>query len=374
VIRVAVEGDGPAACSAILVFRRNGTPITLRLSDAAPSAFGLVLDESAVSLLLEICGDPSLFDGAHQLRRRIVCWGTGAPRAVDQAAVSISSATLRERLINIVLRRLDSNCNIEPLPAELEAMQNAQEEEEEWRVSTASRRECHGSVFQRYGGRVTLSTEVALADFADRTACWIEARPEGWIFLAPLSDGRALLHVTVPAAPVQPADDLAAIVGRSRHIRRFAGPVDSPIQVLPSAPGLRRPCGGVGWLAAGAAGMALDPLCGDGTAQAFRAGMLAAAVIGAAIESGNSGPLVRHFIDRLEMTFAAHLDACAKFYDHALFDASWSAEIAAISSAAADFARHSVDRLQFRFQDLQLTPLPVRSRQEHAHDRSIDNL
>jgi hypothetical protein len=244
----------------------------VRLDPVLPS-FGLVLDAGTVALLVDICGDSSLFEDAHQLRRRIVRWGSTVPSMVSQPAVSIQSSKLRQRLLNIVSQQLGRSCFVEELPAQPASIEAVGEV---WTLSTTPSADRPGSVFRRIGNRVTLSTEVALARHADPSTCLIDAQPPGWIYLAPLSDGHALLQATVPSSPSCPTDTLAKLVDRSRLISPLVTSEIAAVQVLPTAPAFRQPCGGGNWFAAGAAAMVLDPLCGEGTGHSLRTGLLAA--------------------------------------------------------------------------------------------------
>ena len=54
-----------------------------------------------------------------------------------------------------------------------------------------------------------------------------------------------------------------------------------------------------GWLACGTAAMTFDPLCGDGTGNAVRESILAAAVIRAAAAGESSERLIAHYRCRL---------------------------------------------------------------------------
>jgi hypothetical protein len=57
-----------------------------------------------------------------------------------------------------------------------------------------------------------------------------------------------------------------------RFISPFVTFEIAAVQVLPTTPALRRPCGGRYWLAAGAAAVVLGPLCGTAPGFSLRSG------------------------------------------------------------------------------------------------------
>ncbi len=342
VATVSVSGDGPAACATALALRRLGIDVTISARDrAAESSPAVVLGESTVALMSDFCGDASIFEQAHQLRRRVVCWGTGPPHAVAHAALSIRGTTLRHALFDAVAAKLD----------------RAEGDSYSWRVFSSPADLPRESTRLNFGERVTLACEVALAAHADSSACWIESTPEGWVFLAPLSDRSALLQAIVPVPPWSGREALAALVEGTRYISQLVDSVETGVDLYPTAPSINSPCGGHGWLSVGAAAFHVDPLCGDGTGHSFRSGLLAAGVI-RAVADGLPGDLVlNHFNERLRVAFAAHLNACKEFYAQANFGKAWAEEIEAIQSGANGMSSLPEASLPFHFHNLHLIPV-----------------
>jgi hypothetical protein len=223
-------------------------------------------------------------------------------------------------------------------------------------VATEAKADLPGSELRRFGSRVTLSAEVNLSPRADPSACLIDSRPAGWVFLAPLSDRHAFVQATFPLPPPFGAEALTEILDSSRLIAPWVTSDVAGVHVMPSAPAFRFPSAGRGWLAAGAAAMTLDPLCGDGTGYSVRSGLLAAAVL-AARDENLRHRLVQHFRDRLQIAFAAHLRACVKYYDSNVFDESWLPEIQLMASGTSAFRVPRSADLKFRFTHLDLTPV-----------------
>jgi flavin-dependent dehydrogenase len=163
------------------------------------------------------------------------------------------------------------------------------------------------------------------------------------------------------ALPEAPGGDhaalLADIVRATPHIAPLIAEFETAVHLHRIAPAVRHPLVGDSWLAMGSAAMALDPICGDGTGQALRGGLLAAAVVTAAEEGGDRTTPVGHFERRLLRSFGAHLAACARFYQPALFGAHWQREIAAAQAAAAAFAPAAKAPLEFGLQNLRLVPV-----------------
>ncbi len=342
VASVLVSGDGPAACATALALRRLGIDVTISARDsAAASSPPVVLGESTVALITDLCGDSSVFDHAHQLRRRIVCWGTDPPQAVAHAALSIRGATLRRTLIETVAAKLD----------------RADSDSYSWRVFSSLADLPRESTRLKFGERVTLACEVALAAGADSGACWIENTPDGWVFLAPLSDRCALLQASVPVAPQSGPEALVALAEGTRYISQLVDSVETEVILYSTAPTINSPCGGHGWLSVGAAAFHVDPLCGDGTGHSFRSGLLAAGVIRAVADGQQEDLVLTHFNERLRVMFAAHLIACREFYGKASFSKAWADEIEAIQTGANDMSSLPEASLPFHFENLHLIPI-----------------
>jgi 2-polyprenyl-6-methoxyphenol hydroxylase-like FAD-dependent oxidoreductase len=128
----------------------------------------------------------------------------------------------------------------------------------------------------------------------------------GWLFLIPCAnDGGWLLEVGAPGEILLPDSRLV-----SRQIAEAAG---EPV-VFPADPHIAWPLCGPGWLACGAAALSFDPLCGDGSGNAIREAILAAAVLRAIQRGGDAEALLAHYRWRLLAGFQRHLEVCEGFY------------------------------------------------------------
>ena len=226
-----------------------------------------------------------------------------------------------------------------------------------WRVFSSPADLPRESTRLNFGERVTLACEVALVTRADSGACWIENTPDGWVFLAPLSDRCALLQATVAVPPQSGPEALTALVEGTRYISQLVNSMETEVVLYSTAPTINRPCGGHGWLSVGAAAFHVDPLCGDGTGHSFRSGLLAAGVIRAVADGQQEDLVLTHFNERLRVTFAAHLSACREFYAKASFSTGWADEIEAIQTGADGMSSLSDASLPFHFENLHLIPI-----------------
>jgi hypothetical protein len=300
-----------------------------------------VLGESTVALIADFCGDSSVFASAHQLRKRIVRWGTDPPQAVFHAALSMGGTTLQRELFDTVAA----------LPSATNSGFHS------WHVFSSPEDLPGESTRLKIGERVTLACEVALAAGADSGTCLIESTQDGWAFLAPLSDRCALLQATVPVRPQSAPEALAALVSKTRYISRGVNSVETEVKLYTTAPSLNLPCGGRDWLSVGAAAFQVDPLCGDGTGHSFRSGLLAAGVIRAIADGQPYDMVLTHFNERIRATFAAHLMACKTYYAPTNFGKAWAKEIKAIQTGANYISSLPKASLRFQFQNLHLIPV-----------------
>jgi len=351
---VRIEGGGPAACAAIFGLCRSGFAIDLSVPTEDFTAPPLVLNEGTVQLLGELCGRSQLFAAAHELRRRVVAWGEAAPTVIAEPALSISGAHFREGLLRIAIDGLGASRGggrtTPPAPP-------AESTGQAWTLCASAAAAPAGSRVERFGARAMLFAEVGLSDAANADCCWIEAGAEGWVFLAPLGARRAVVQAALPADPRgDAAMVLAGILGSTRHIARLIADFETVVHSHPIAPAIRHPLVGDGWLAVGSTAMALDPICGDGTGQALRSGVLAAALVAAAEEGGDRRALVAHFERRLLRSFGAHLAACTRLYQATLFGSRWQREIAEGAAATATFSAAANAPLEFSLNNLKLAP------------------
>jgi flavin-dependent dehydrogenase len=119
---------------------------------------------------------------------------------------------------------------------------------------------------------------------ADEGVTLVEAVTDGWWYSARTPDDRLLLAYMTDgdlwAGSTRRGDALAAGLERAPLTRaRVRGAPDAAVRVVASASAQLRPASGPGWLAAGDAAMAVDPLSGNGVFLALRSGIRVAAAI-----------------------------------------------------------------------------------------------
>jgi flavin-dependent dehydrogenase len=136
----------------------------------------------------------------------------------------------------------------------------------------------------------------------------VEAVEDGWWYSAPQPDGGLVATLVtdadlVPAGPRETlASRFAACLARSRHTAARAADhaAAGEIREVRADSGCLLGAGGRGWLAAGDAAMAIDPLAGNGVARALRSAL----ALAAEMKAPEGAPI----------GFADYLDRRAAFY------------------------------------------------------------
>ena len=98
-----------------------------------------------------------------------------------------------------------------------------------------------------------------------------------------------------------------------------------------STESIAQPLCGPDWILCGSAALAFDPICGDGTAQAVREAILAAAVIRGIAAGGDSAALLAYYQTRLLAGVQKHLALCHPYYETGGSGAWWQAEAASLT-------------------------------------------
>jgi hypothetical protein len=321
---VIIQGDGVAASCCAYLLNKAGFRIDPQPVDR-PRLPVILLGDQALALIRDIFDQPALFSDLPRIRKRIVAWGPDAPPlTVEHSAVVVSEEALLD--------------GIRPaLPTEHPAAGNATEQTD-WTIF-AARPLPVPTTDHRFGTRMASAVRVTLAEGSDPSACWIESLEDGWLFLV---NGWLL-------AVGSPADQL---LGGSRVVAREITQLARQAGEFPAYARIASPLGAPGWLACGTAAMALDPICGDGTAYAIREAILASAVIRALAKNGPSADLLPHYDARLTAGFQRHLMLCRQFYLSGGTGALWRAELDAIDRgiqwSAAKLRAHASFRYQLR--------------------------
>lgn len=327
-MNIAIRGNSVAGwCCAHLLNGAGFKPV-LEPSER-PGVPAIMLSDAALTLIRDVFGRPDLFAAAPRITRRVVKWGKGAedqgadPRDFEHSAIVVSERELLDQLPRGVEVAGDSGSGADftifaarPLPS--------------------------GAVEHNFGSRMASAAKVRLKDPRDSTSCWIESLETGWLFLIPNAVGEGWLLSVGDRAPES--------LGRSRVIADRIASVDEPVGKFPAGPRILSPLCGTGWLACGTAGLAFDPICGDGTAHAVREAILAAGVVRAISAGGNAAELLAHYEARLTAGFQRHLAACLDFYGSGEGGPWWDQELAALRRGlewgAARMRKHGAFRYQ----------------------------
>lgn len=297
--RVLIGGGGVSAATAAYLLAGAGFELMGSAHPTGSSAPVVMLSAAALGLLRDVFGRAELFADRPPILRRIVAWGGGEPVAVPHTAVVVSGSDLAAAL---------------PMPAAscVKAPDFTLHAAPPFPVGT----------LHRFGERTAMAAEVVLARGADAHACHVEAISSGWLFLIPRGDQRAWL-LAVGGAP-------DAFLGDSRLVAAQIDTVGPVVARFETAPRMLDALAGDGWLACGTQAIAFDPICGDGTAQAVREGILAAAVFAALRDGGDSSALLGHYRALLLAAMRRHLQISLPFYRSGGSSPWWRAQAEAV--------------------------------------------
>lgn len=310
-----IRGDGVASyCCAYLLnkagFRVDFEPV------ARPRLPVILLGDQALALVRDIFDQPGSFASAPRIRKRVVAWGpNAAPIKVDHSAVVVSE----ELLLDAIRPAIRSTGKDVP-----------------WTIF-ATRPLPAPSVEHCFGSRTASAVPVLLKEGSDSSACWIESLEDGWLFLAP----GWLLSVGAPAE---------VLLAASRVVAPEIAQMGARAGEFPAYARMASPLAGPGWLACGTAAIGFDPICGDGTAQAVREAILAAAVIRAITNGGSEADLLAHYESRLTAGFQRHLMLCRQFYSTGGTGPLWRQELAAIDRGIEWCVTKLANHVSFRYQ------------------------
>lgn len=306
---VLVRGSGVAVATAVRLLREEGFGIAVPESGVRASAPVVMLGESALALLRDVFGRTDLLAGGAPISRRIVAWGDADPVTLPHKAIVMSGAALGAELAM-------------PVPTGPEGAP--------FFTLHATSPSTDVSV-RRFGRREAMAASVDLTPDADAQACLVEATPSGWLFLIPCGDGKAwLLGV---------GGVLDVLLGQSRLVAAHVHNVSPATMRFETAPRLLETLAGEDWLACGTDAIAFDPICGDGTAQAAREGILAAAVIAGLRDAGpdsrESAALIGHYQSMLIAAMRRHLQISLPFYREGGTSPWWQEQADAIAEGHA---------------------------------------
>jgi hypothetical protein len=330
---VVVQGEGIAGCCCAHLLRAARFPVTIRSADRATVPV-VMLSEGTQSLLADVFGRSDLFHGLPRIEKRIVAWGRGSePLALPHSSVIISEHDLAERL------RPDGSSSDRSGAADTE-----------WAI-LASRPLHPSTVEHHFGSRTASVFAVDLREQADPSACWIESLESGWLFLIRGSAAAGWLLAVGGAHQ--------ALLRESRMVAEQIQTVGRRAGQFPAYPRIADPLGGHGWLVCGSAALAFDPLCGDGTGNAVREAILAAAVVRAVAAGAEEHHVLAHYRARLLDGFRRHLEICRQFYTAGQAGAWWDAELDYLTHGLAwcDRERQDAPPYRYRLSGFELRPI-----------------
>ncbi len=317
---VRISGRGIAAASAARCLTARGISVSVDGAGRRRSPV-VMLGEQAQGLLTDVFAGHDVLAQGHRVARRVVLWGADAPQAFDHAALVITGDALAAAL---------------PWPAAPVAA------DDPFLLSTNAP---PAARMLHFGAREASAVPVDLAPGADRAAALVEALGEGWLFLIPTGgDTGWLLSVGTP--PDQGLRESRLVAPAVGAIGQVAARFETSPRILEHPAASDR-------LTLGNAALALDPICGDGTATAVRGGILAAAV--AAGITGHDGPgadaqaLSAHYRAMLIAAMRRHLAVSWPFYARGGHSAWWQEEAAALADGHAWCTRQLAEAGEARF-------------------------
>ncbi len=263
----------------------------------------VMLSDTALALMRDLFGRPELLAGRPRIERRIVAWGGADPVSLPHGAITLSGAELLAALP----------------PSEM--MTGAFGEAPDFIIHGAP--PFPGRAARRFGSREAEAAAVDLVPGADRRAAHVEATPLGWLFLIPQGGEEAWL-LGVGGA-------LEDLLAASRLVAGQIGAIEPVAARFETAPRMLETLAGEDWLACGTGAIAFDPICGDGTAQALREAILAAAVLAGLRDGGDRAALLGHYEAMLIAAMRRHLQVSLPFYQRGGQSPWWQAQVDALA-------------------------------------------
>lgn len=313
--------------------------MTVPLRTERPRLPAIMLSDAAVELMRDIFRRPGLFAGARRITRRVVRWGQHAE-------------TLELKHGGIVVSELELLAQLEPhqnTPTPADAEQHSPNTSSF--TIHSSRPLPSNPAEHAFGSRTASAAHVFLKDARDPGACWIESLESGWMFLIPDAHESGWL-LTVGSSP-------ESALAQSQLISERISSIGETRGSFPSSPRIVSPLSGPKWLACGTAGLAFDPICGDGTAHAIREAILASAVVRGIANGRSTEELCAHYEARLTAGFQRHLVACHAFYQSGGSGSWWESEVEllrrGVEWCAAKLRNHGPFRYQLRGFELEAT-------------------
>ncbi|MDH4581845.1 FAD-dependent oxidoreductase [Pseudomonas sp. BN415] len=211
----------------------------------------------------------------------------------------------------------------------------------------------------RLRGPETLSLLNQWQGAPGQPASAVESLPDGWAWMARLTDGRCYWQITLDARGLPPKEQLPDYCAHRRRdsalVRELFGAQalqPARLHARSSTAILFHEASGPNWLRVGDAAMAVDPLSGNGIFQSLSSALQASAVINTMIQRPACAELARRFHQRrVEHLFLRFARTGRDFYaleqrwpDAAFWRERRDWPDAEPMHASADFSRVRVER------------------------------
>lgn len=324
---VVVAGGGPAGATVAALLARAGASVLMVERAARPPwKVGESLPPSAAPFLLHLgVADDLERDGHLPCHGNVSLWGGEQPQNYDflrspyGSGWHLNRARFDERLVGAARA---AGAHVWPGRHIIHAeWQPAAEDRGFWRLTldgheaeivtpfvvdatgrASAFARCHAGARRVGDDRlVALVARLRASEDGDERQTVVEARREGWWYLAPLPGGGRVVAFHTDAdlagAPDKPARWRALLADtteiRARLERSGASPekASTPLRRFSAASAHLEPCAGAGWLAVGDAALAFDPLSSQGICSALWTGILAAEAITAHQCDADAGAL-----------------------------------------------------------------------------------
>lgn len=274
----------------------------------------IMLADSALALLRDVLDKPDLMTNLPMIAHRMVRWGDGEAVCVPHRALVACEAD--------ILGVLGDSA---PAGEGEGGVTGDPQRRPTFTVQTTPPFAV-GTVRQ-FGSRRAQAVPVTLHPDAEPHCCWVESGDAGWLFLIPLAGQDAWL-LAIGGEP-------QALLAQSSLVACRIGTMQAPVAAFETAPRMLDSLAGEDWLACGTAALVFDPICGDGTAQATREGILAAAVIRGISRGEAAEPLLLHYRSMLLAAMRRHLQLLLPFYATGGASKWWRAQEQAVRDGHA---------------------------------------
>lgn len=299
---ILLRGQGVAVATAAHLLDRAGFAFSREPGLRRPVPV-IMLSDPALALLRDVFGDASFFADRPRIEQRVVKWGSAEAVKMPHGAVVVSEDDLTNVLDLLPRGNAAKRRSAKRGRAQLDIQQSNNFNAD---FAIHAMPPFPQGETLRFGTRLSATARVTLKADAPTRTCCIEAVDAGWLFLIPDGFGQAWL-LAVGGDPQALAQDAPLVGPLIESLEPTGGQFDTSPRMLAQL-------AGDSWLACGTSAIAFDPICGDGTAQAAREGILAAAVIGALARGEEPALLATHYHSLLLASLRRHLQLSLPFY------------------------------------------------------------